>query len=113
MSIAEKNDAMRRSVFSQALEDRVYELDGPYVHRSGVILNLSMDVSGFQSDVKRKLFDACLNLIESTTWEPNTFNYANDPDGAHDLAKIRIEGAPDCFMKIDARIITLFTVDEY
>ena len=128
-ALRQKNDDARCRVFSEALERRLYELDlpqGPILHQiviqPDVCLNLSMDVSEFDKDTKKKLFETCLNLV--------TFDHASDPEGVHDMAKIKLEGVPACFMKIDyiqsydeerypddalecVRVITLATFDEY
>jgi len=78
-----------------------------------------MDVASLLSETKKKLFETCLHLVHSKQWEPNTFNYACDPEGVHEMATIKIDDAPKCFMKIDyisddhPRVITLATSDEY
>jgi len=130
-TLRQKNDDARHRVFSEALERRLYELDlpqGPILHQivrqPDACLNLSMDVSDFDNDMKKKLFETCLNMV--------TFDRASDPDSVHDMAKIKLEDVPTCFMKIDyiqsydeerypddvsmgdcVRIITIATLDEY
>jgi hypothetical protein len=130
--MSDVNDSLRRSIFSEALEKRLYEdAEQMILRRSDACLNLSLDVSRLHSDTKKKLLETCLNLVESNTWEPNTFNYACDPEGLHEMATIKIDDAPKCFMKIDyiqsyeeerypddiskecVRVITLATSDEY
>jgi len=108
--MSDVNDSLRRRLFSEALEKRLYEKENMI---PDACLRLSFDVSRFSSDAKKKLFETCLNLVESKKWEPNTFNYACDPEGLHEMATIKIDDVPKCFMKIDYDIITLMTADEY
>jgi hypothetical protein len=130
--MSDVNDSLRHRVFSEALEKRLYEEEEEMILRHpDACLKLSFDVSRFHSDTKKKLFETCLNLVKSNKWEPNTFNYACDPEGLHEMATIKINDVPKCFMKIDyiqsydeelypddiskqcVRVITLATSDEY
>lgn len=138
--VAEKNDAARRSVFTEAISKRLYELpyNGATLHqiirRPDVCLALSMDVSLFTQETKKRLFEICLNLTESDSQDrpnsQNVFNRGIDPEGTHDMALISDAPEP-CFVKIDyiqsydeerypdditkdcVRIITLATMSEY
>lgn len=115
--VRKKNDEARRRVFSEALDRRLYEVSlyptddiHEIIRHPDVCLNLSVDVADLGSDVKKQLFETCLNLIQ--------FPSSSDPEGLHKFAKITVPGAPDCFMQIDLhenglRIVTLATFDEY
>jgi len=105
-------DEARRRAFSQALDRRLYEVSlypdddiHEIIRDSNVCLKLTADVANLGSDVKKQLFETCLNL---------EFPFP-DPEGLRN-AKITVPGAPDCFMRIELpdrhvrfRIVTLAT----
>ena len=130
--IAKLNDEARQRLFDTARTDipPSKTLLHRIVHNSTECLLLSVAVDALSSNDKKKLFDACKDLPQSDKWEDNTFNYACDPDGYHEMASIKVDSIPQCFLKVDyiqshqeevypddltecVRVFTLMQADEY
>jgi hypothetical protein len=130
--IAKLNDEARQRLFDTARTDipPSKTLLHRIVHNSTECLLLSVAVDALSSNDKKKLFDACKDLPHSDKWEDNTFNYACDPDGYHEMASIKVDSIPQCFLKVDyiqshqeevypedltecVRVFTLMQADEY
>ena len=132
--LAKLNDDSRKRLFDMAETDippsRTF-LPHQIVKNPTECLRLSDAIDALSSIDKKKLFEACLDIPESDEWENNTFNYACDPDGYHEMAAIKIDSIPEkCFLKVDyiksyqeevypddltkcVRVFTLMQADEY
>lgn len=130
--IAKLNDDARKRLFDIARTDipPSRSLLHRIVTNSTECLLLSVYVDALSSNDKKRLFDACKDIPNSDKWEDNTFNYACDPEGYHEMAAIKVDSIPQCFLKVDyiqsyqeevypddltkcVRVFTLMQADEY
>ena len=110
---AKKNDEARVRLFSRALDHKKYLLKAglitleewmyvfPVVRSNTEWLMLSEQVAKISPEGKKKLFEACMPIVESRKMEPNTFNPGCDPFREHCMAEIKVDGIPRCMLKID------------
>lgn len=100
---AKLNDEARKRLFDTAKTD--IPPSSTLLHRvvknSTESLVLSVAVDALSSSDKKRLFDACKDIPHSDKWEHNTFNYACDPEGRHEMAVIKVDSIPECFLKVD------------
>tara|TARA_B100000767_G_C19429228_1_gene395254 strand:+ start:220 stop:582 length:363 start_codon:yes stop_codon:yes gene_type:complete len=97
---AKKNDEARVRLFSRALDHKKYLLKAglitleewmyvfPVVRSDTEWLMLSEQVANISPEGKKKLFEACMPIVESRKMEPNTFNPGCDPFREHCMAEI-------------------------
>lgn len=132
--IAKLNDDARKRLFDIARTDIPPSPSRTLLHRivtnSTECLLLSVYVDALSSNDKTRLFDACKDIPNSDKWEDNTFNHACDPEGYHEMAAIKVDSIPHCFLKVDyiqsyqeevypedltecVRVFTLMLADEY
>ena len=130
--VAKLNDIARKRLFDIARTDipPSRSLLHRIVTNSTECLLLSVYVDALSSNDKKRLFDACKDIPNSDKWEDNTFNYACDPKGYHEMAAIKVDSIPQCFLKVDyiqsyqeevypedltecVRVFTLMLADEY
>jgi len=110
---AKKNDEARVRLFSRALDHNKHLLKAgsttleewiyvhPVVKTNTEWLMLSEQVDKISPEGKKKLFEACIPIVESYKMEPNTFNPGCDPFREHHMAEIKVDGFPRCMLKID------------
>lgn len=110
---AEKNDEARVRVFSVALDHHKHLLKAgsitleewmyvhPVVQTDTEWLMLSEQVDQISSEGKKRLFEACIPIVESRKMEPNSFNPGCDPFREHCMAEIKADDIPRCLLKID------------
>lgn len=110
---AKKNDEARVRLFSRALDYKKYLLKSglitleewmyvhPVVKTDTEWLMLSEQVDQISPEDKKKLFEACIPILESRKMESNTFNPGCDPFREHCMAEIKVDGIPSCRLKID------------
>lgn len=131
-TLSKLNDDARQSLFDAARTDippsntLLHEI----VKTPTECLVLSVAVDELSSDKKERLFQACKTIPESDQWESNTFNYACDPEGYHEMASIKVDGIPECYIAVNylrsyedarypedltncVRVFTLMLTDEY
>ena len=130
--LAKLNDDARQRLFNAARTDipPSRTLLHQIVRHPTECLTLSVAVDELSCDDKARLFTACKNIPYSESWESNTFNHACDPEGLHEMASIKVDNIPECYLAVNylqaydderypedltkcIRVFTLMRTDEY
>jgi hypothetical protein len=103
-----QNDVTRRYVFELALRNKAFKVppSTSMLHKvvsthQDACLVLSEGVDELNSEQKRLLFEACIDIHTSEASKPNTFNPACDPNKEHTFATILVPGVPVTWLKLD------------